>query len=129
MSMLFDIHNVTSTGGVEKFVIESAEHQLGMTFSDDFVEYLTQYGTVELGSSELFGLGVTGYRNIVYATNKERSLSDKFPTKYVVIYNLGINSILILLGEDGCIYEYTPKRLRKIFDSFTQWVVTEFINY
>ena len=127
--MLFDKYSIESSGGVEKTIIEAAENELGFKFSDDFIEYLNVYGTVELNGSELFGLGVDGYRNIVRATNKEKSLSENFPSKCVVIYNMGINNLLILLGEDGCIYEYTPRSINKIYNSFSQWVLSEFVEY
>ena len=127
--MLFDGYDIESTGGVDKTVIETAEIELGIKFSDEFIEYLNVYGTVELNSSELFGLGIKGYRNIVRATNKERSLSENFPKNCVVIYNLGINSVLILLCEDGCVYEYTPRSMKKIYDTFNKWILDEFVSY
>jgi len=127
--MLFDNNNVISTGGVKKTIVEAAEKELGINFSKDFVEYLTVYGTVELNDNILFGLGIDGYRNIVHATKKERSLSKNFPSDCIVIYNLGIDSILILLGEDGYVYEYTPQSIKKIFDTFTQWITNEFVEY
>ena len=127
--MIFDSYDTKTTGGVNKDVVISAEAELGVKFSDDFVEYLVNYGTVELNGNKLFGLGVNGYRNIVRATNKEKSLSENFPQNFVVIYNLGINSVLILLGNDGCVYEYTPQSMKKIFDNFNQWISEEFVKF
>jgi len=127
--LLFEGYKYTHTGGVNKATIESAESELGFKFSDDFVKYLLNYGTVELNNNELFGLGISGYRNIVGATQKERALSQKFPTNCCVVYSLGIDNILILLGNDGCIYEYSPHCIKKIFDSFSQWILEEFVNY
>ena len=127
--MLFDGYTITVTGGVDKASVELAENALGFKLSSDFVEYLLNYGTVELNGNELFGLGVEDYRNIIIATTDERSLSQNFPENYCVIFNLGINSVLILLGNDGCIYQYSPQGIEKIFDSFNNWILEEYVNY
>ena len=127
--MIFIGRDIESTGGVDFNIICDAEIELGMKFSSDFIEYLNKYGTVEFNNRELFGLGITGYRNIVDATQHEKTLSSNFPSGYCVIYNLGINSILILLGNDGYIYEYTPRSVEIIFKSFNQWIAEEFLKY
>jgi len=126
---MFEKYDVVMTGGVDKAAVESAETKLGFKFSRNFVDYLFYYGTIELNNNELFGLGIDGYRNIVNATIKERTLSQNFPMNSCVIYNIGVDSVLILLGDDGCVYEYTPRSLKKIFDSFNQWIFEEFVTY
>lgn len=126
--MIFDGYIIKTSGGVDNSLIDNAESVLGMQFSSEFREYLLNYGTVELNSNELFGLGINGYRNIVNATQNEKNLSQKFPNGYCVVYNVGVDSVLILLGNDGCIYEYTPKSMKKICDSFNQWIINEFVK-
>ena len=127
--MVFSGYDIISTGGVDKTIIENAEIDLGMKFSAEFREYLLDYGTVELNNNELFGLGVDNYCNVVKSTLDERAYSSAFPPEHCVIYNIGLNSVLVLLGNDGCVYEYSPKSLRKISDSFNQWVLEEFVDY
>ena len=126
--MIFDDYKIKSIGGVSNHVINDAEYDLDMKFSDEFREYLANYGAVELDNKELFGLGIKGYRNIVNATLTEKDLSSGFPCGYCVVYNIGIDSVLILLGNDGCIYEYVPQRIKKIHNSFSQWIINEFLD-
>ena len=125
---VFEGFDIESTGGVKEDVINKAIADIGVEFSAEFYDYLLNYGTVEFNGNELFGLGVNGYCNIVNATNKEKALSARFPDGYCVIYNIGVDSVLILLGSDGCIYEYTPQHISKIYDSFNAWILDELVK-
>mgnify|MGYP001493473551 CR=1 FL=1 len=126
---IFDGFNLICSGGVSSEAVHEAERSLGMVFPDDFTRYLMEYGALESNSNELFGLGIVGYRNIVVSTMREREISVDYPDKMCVIYNLGIDHILILLGENGCIYEKTYTGMKKIYDTFEQWMREEFFEY
>lgn len=126
---MFGDNKINAAGGVSGEVIAQAEENLGFPFSADYKEYLAKYGMVEHDDNELFGLGKEGYRNVVTATLAEREGTVGFSADYAVIFNLGIDHILILLGKDGAIYEYAYGDIKRIFDSFTQWITEEFLKY
>lgn len=110
--------------GVDSSAVIDAEKKLGMRFSDDFRNYLMEYGVVSFKSHELMGLGGDDYLNVVLETLSERGNNDKFPINCYIVENLGIYGVFILQDEDSNIYEYRGKGITKIFDCLKDYVVS-----
>ncbi len=111
--------------GVDETEIINAEIDLGVTFSDEYKEYLREYGAISFGSHEFTGLNVDNYTNVVNITKQEREMADKFPENCIVIENLGIEGILILQDNKGYIYQYSKAiGLSKIFDSLSDYFLS-----
>lgn len=108
--------------GVGSQEIIDAEKKLGMRFSDDFRNYLMEYGVVSFKNHELMGLGGDDYLNVVLETLNERINDDKFPFNCYIVENLGIDGIFILQDEEGKIYEYSGNSIKKIFDCLKEYI-------
>ena len=103
--------------GVPITEIEKAEKALGISFSDEYKEYLKEVGSLSFFSHEFMGLGVDGYLNVVEATMSERELDNDFPSDCILLENDGIEGILILHDETGAVYSYVKGKKIKISDS------------
>ncbi len=99
----FEIHK---TKGASSELIAEAERQLNLKFSDDYKEYLSLFGAISFGSTELTGLNIDSYANVVSVTIKEAQMNKLFPKKSIVLENIGIERILVLQQEDGIVYEW-----------------------
>ncbi len=53
---------------------------LGITFPDEFIDYVKEYGAISFYGTEWMGLNVDGYINVVDATKQERDINDDFPS-------------------------------------------------
>ena len=95
-------------------LIREAERQLGLSFPDEYKKYLSKYGAVSFGNTELTGLNIDAYANVVSVTLKEIQRNSSFPKDSIVLENTGNEGILILLDEKGNVYEWqNGKRLKK----------------
>jgi len=98
--------NLYKTGGVSDELIAEAERQLNLSFADDYKEYLSLFGAISFGPTELTGLNVDSYANVVSATLKESQRNKLFPKGSIVLENTGMDGLLILQKEDGEVYEW-----------------------
>lgn len=103
-----------TTGGVADRLISEAEEQLGFTFPSSYQDILKNVGAVSINGHEVFGLGIDGHLNVVTSTLKERELSEVDLADYIVIENLGNEGLLILLDEQGIVYQYSEGRFKQI---------------
>ena len=107
--------------GVEEVI--AAEKALELTFSEEYRNYLMNYGAISFGSHEFTGLGVDEYIDVVLATKEEKKLNQGIPNDCILIENLGIEGILILQDSNGVIYSLDEKgRLEKIANSFSVYM-------
>lgn len=115
---------VFQVGGVSSEEIANAEQKLNLKFSDEYKEYLSNYGIISFGSHEFSGLGVNGYLNVVTATEKERNLGGNFPKDCILIENNGIDGVLTIMDENGIVYSFDGKNKTKIASSFSEFLNT-----
>jgi hypothetical protein len=108
-------------GAAVETVIE-AENKLGLHFSDEFRNYLMEYGVASFGNHEFLGLGGDSYLDVVGETLRERNNSGRFPKNCYLVENLGIDSIFILQDEEGNVYESSAAGTKKIFSSLKDYV-------
>lgn len=94
------------TTGASKELIAEAERQLNLSFSEDYKEYLLNFGAISFGSTELTGLNIDGYANVVSVTLKEAQRNKSFPKGSIVLENTGIEGLLVLQNSDGEVYEW-----------------------
>ena len=67
-------------------------------------------------------LGVTGYLNVVEATEQEKSVNNSFPKKMFVIEDLGVDAKLIVGDERGNMYLLQRDKKRLVCESFLEYV-------
>lgn len=94
-----------TTGASEELIAE-AERQLNLSFPEDYKEYLSKFGAISFGSTELTGLNIDSYANVVSVTLKEAQRNKSFPKGAIVLENTGVEGLLILQQSDGEVYEW-----------------------
>lgn len=126
MSFIDEIKN--SDADIYKSVSDQeicdAEQKLGMSFPKTYREILSTFGSVDIGSEEIFGLGVEGYSNVVETTLKERYLAKGELDSYIVIQNLGIDGILIVVDENDNVYEYKNGDFKNLLSSTAEYILS-----
>ncbi len=94
------------TRGASDELIAEAERQLNLRFAEDYKEYLSLFGAISFGSTELTGLNIDSYANVVSVTLKEAQRNKSFPKGSIVVENTGMEGLLVLQKEDGEVYEW-----------------------
>lgn len=124
MSKLFENVNGSffSLQGVDADAVIDAEKKLGVHFSEEFRNYLMEYGAVSFGSHEFMGLGGDAYLDVVEETLRERNSSEKFPKNCYIVENLGIDGIFILQDEEGKVFELSDAGVKLIHNSLKEYV-------
>ena len=103
--------------------IKEAEDLLGVIFSDDYVEYVKNFGVVSGRGIELTGITEHERLSVVSVTRKERILNPNIPKKMYVIENLAIDGILALQDDTGKIYTIAPNENPKLlYDSLAEYI-------
>ena len=104
--------------------IRDAEQQLKLFFSDEYKEYLAEYGAIIADGIELTGIAKSEHRNVVNVTNTERGLNSNVPNSMYVIENTGIDGIIIWQDENGYIYSTQPRLApQRIAESMAEYIV------
>lgn len=102
--------------------VEKAEHDLELTFADDFKEYVQSYGVISAKGMELTGITTAIRLDVVSVTMAERKMSSIPQTMYV-IENIAIDGVLILQNSTGEVYAIAPhKPPQKICDSLAEYI-------
>lgn len=109
-------------GMVSQEEIDNAEKKLHIQFTEEYKSYLSNYGAISFGSHEITGLGVSGYLNVVTATEKERGLGGNFPDDCIMIENNGIDGILTIMDSNGIVYSFDGSTKTQIASSFSSFL-------
>lgn len=105
--------------------IIAAERQLGLRFSDEYRNYVLQYGAISFGAHEFTGLNVDAYIDVIAVTKQEREARDRFPLDCIVVQQLGIEGLILVQDEDGVVYQLDETDQRKyVADSFAAYLTT-----
>jgi len=100
------IPNLCHLTGCKTTQIKAAQKELDLDFSDEFIDYVKEFGVISFYGTEWTGLNVEGYLNVVDATKNERKLNKGFPQGFFVLENQAIDGILILVNSKGAVYSY-----------------------
>ena len=103
--------------------ITDAELQLRLRFSDDYKEYLLEFGAIMADGIELSGIAKSEHRNVVSLTKRERELNVDVPHSMYAIEATGVDGIIIWQDSSGIIYESAPnKSPKQIANSLLEYV-------
>lgn len=125
---ILDSTDITTVGRIDEDVLAQAEKELKMIFPSSYKEIVKQYGVISTGTDEIFGLGVSGYLNVVESTKEERILADGELDKYIVIQNLGIEGILIVVDENDNVFEYTNGSFTNLFSTTEEYIKSQILK-
>ena len=103
--------------------VEKAQKDLGVSFANDYKEYLLTYGVISARGIELTGVSTVERLDVVKVTKRERAIIEKMPLDVYVIENTAIDGIVILQKPDGTIYSITMDgKIEYVCASLTEYV-------
>ena len=114
--------DINPKGGASKEQIERAEKRLNLKFSEEYKEYLKEFGAISFFGNEWSGLNIDGYFNVVNMTEDEKALNESFPKKHFVIENIGVDSIFIISYVDGKIYSIQYDKIEFLCNSLSEYL-------
>ncbi|KPB04503.1 SMI1/KNR4 family protein [Bacillus sp. CHD6a] len=125
---ILDNADIRTVGPIDEDVITQAEKELNVSFPRSYKEIVKQYGVISAGTDEIFGLGVSGYLNVVESTKEERTLANGELDKYIVIQNLGIEGILIVVDENDNTFEYANGAFTNLFSTTEEYINSQILK-
>lgn len=106
--------------------INRVEQELDLTLSDEYKEYLLEFGAIVADDVELTGIAKSKTRDIIQVTKREWSANDKINHNLYVVENVGIDGIIIWQDASGNVYESSPNhKATKIADSLVGYLETK----
>ena len=114
--------DINPKGGVSKEQIERAEKRLNLKFSEEYKEYLKEFGMISFYGTEWSGLNIDGYFNVVNMTEDEKALNKYFPEKYFAIENLAVDGVIFVSNEEGKIYSIQYDKKELICNSLSEYL-------
>jgi len=118
-----------SLGAAEKALVEEAEKRLGLSFANEFKEYVMAYGAVAFEDHELTGICESERLSVISTTERARSFYPCFPPKMYVVEEMYYDHVLTTQDETGTIYSYGPKdEAKRIASSLQEYLFPDSIN-
>ncbi len=104
--------------GISEEKIALAEKELGLSFADDYKEYLITVGLAMCNGHEFTGIGKEERTNVVSVTKQMRGLFPDIPDDWYVIENENMDFALIWQDSEGNVYFNKKKE----FSSFVEFI-------
>lgn len=121
-SLIKSLQGVVFSEKANESIITLAEAELSLSFSNEYKEYLKEFGAASASNFEFTGLNVSPRINVVNVTKFAREHAE-FPMGMYVVENVAIDGILILQNQEGAVFEWHPDAsLRKIYDSLEAYL-------
>ena len=103
--------------------ISHAEKQLGLSFAQEYREYLFSYGIAAYDGHELTGITQSERLNVVTVTKEAKARYASVPVDYYVIEQIGVEELIMWQSGSGEIYGCAPNyKLEKICDSLSAYI-------
>ena len=116
------IEKLYHTEGCSFKQIKEAQLELGITFSDEYIDIIKKYGAISFYGTEWTGLNVGGYLNVVSATKQEREMNSAFPLDCFVLENQGIDGLIVICNEKGEVFSIQYSKIEKIYSSISDYL-------
>lgn len=102
--------------------IEQVEENLGVKFSEEYKDYLKEFGAVTFYGTELSGITENKYTNVEFLTKKMRDYYSNMPTEYYVIEDMLSDHAFVVSNKKGEIFIYANMKAKKINNSFCEFI-------
>lgn len=102
--------------------IKEAQEALGITFPEEYMDIVKEYGAISFYGTEWTGLNVDDYLNVVSVTKQEREMNSDFPAGYFVLENQGIDGLMVICNEEGQVFSLQYSKVEKIHDSISGYL-------
>ena len=117
-------HGYEHSGDYSDKVVK-AEQDLGLSFAEDFREFLLTFGQTDIENHEITGVVLD---NVVVASKDERQYTHSDTQDMYVIENLGFDGLIIWQNTAGEIFQTVPDKLvkpEKIYNSLVEYFENE----
>ena len=112
MSSLMEImqgkKNYHGLTAVAQEQLDDAQRKLGLTFSYDYLEYVSSVGVASFSGHELTGICTSPRLDVIRVTEKYRKSMPAINPTWYVIEELNIDQITIWQDAEGKIYQVAP---------------------
>lgn len=102
--------------------IKEAERKLNIEFSDEYKEYLSEYGIATANGYEFTGICQSERLNVVCVTEKEHKNVREIPEGAYVVEQTHIDGIVIWQTRDGAVYKSQGNSFIRICDSLYEYI-------
>ena len=110
--------------GSDLTLINCAEKQLGIAFTEEYKKYLQNIGLASYDGHELTGICSSKRLNVVDVTLDARKIHP-VPSDWYVIEEANIDDIVIWQAPNGAIYQSTPQsKPQQIANSFSDYILS-----
>ena len=123
ISVLKEQIEFVSLDGVDFQNIQDAEQTLGLRFSQEYREYVKEFGAASFQGHELTGICGIPYLNVVDVTIMGKKLMPRIEPSWYVIEEAHIDGIIIWQNELGHVYQTSPSGVPiKIANSLLEYI-------
>lgn len=100
--------------------IASAENELGLKFSSEYIQYTKKFGAISFYGTEWTGVVPQKGYSVVGRTKSERGINDSFPSDCYVIENS--DEVVIVSDSSGKIYKIAGNQKKLIHPSLSAYL-------
>lgn len=116
-------HAVYHLDGCNEIDIVDAEERIGLTFAEDYIEYLKKFSLLSYDSHELTGLCSSTRLNVVDATLREKNENEFLDDDMYLLETVGVENMSIWQNSRGEVFEVMYKQKpKKIYDSLLDYI-------
>ena len=119
---LYTFEDYVEMGGVAIEAIEIAEQQLGVSFSDEYRNYLLKCGCASANGHEFTGICASARINVVNVTILRRKNTKDIMKNAYVVEEMLIDGIVIWQTTEGQIYKSQGNRFDKICENLFEFI-------
>lgn len=111
--------------GASNDQIMNAEKLLGLSFADDYKEYLLRYGSISCCGHELTGFSADINLDVVHVTIHNREKNTNISIPLYVIEETHIDGIVVWQDSAGAVWltEYNGAPIKK-YESLNEYIAT-----
>lgn len=104
--------------------IEQAEIELGLTFAEDYREYLAAFGAASANGHEFTGICKSERLNVIAVTKEARAYAER-PQNWYVVEEGNIDGILVWQSSSGEVYlcqgTHNPVRIAESLSEYFKY--------
>lgn len=116
------IPDLFSVGACTQTDVKESEEKLGLKLSSQYIDYVMNFGCISFDAVEWTGLNIKGRLNVVEATENERKLNQYFPSKAIVLEDIGIDEKVVAVDEKNVVYLIQKDKVTPVADSLVEYL-------
>ena len=124
ISILKKQRSFRSLGSVSMEDVNKAEQALNLKFSDDYKDYVQEFGIASFEGHEFTGICSFPRLNVITVSEEERSLNPDVPKDWYVIEQTNMDGAVVWQRKDGTVFQTIPgAEPEQVADSLTDYIL------